>query len=118
VANGKGIQYSTISREVENNFKKWLDYSGLKENECFSMISNGSSAIHLEEDSEYTHVYIMSESKSIGEPFIWQKNSKVPYKAFWLDLMLFLSYMASQSECERFLKTVKEFSEKYKVNLK
>mgnify|MGYP000848152659 CR=1 FL=1 len=113
VMQGKGKEYSDISREIEQTFFQWLQWAGVSEQDFYKALINEPYVIaESTMENGDVSVTIHAGFLSVGAPLIWEKLGGTDIDDFHANVLLLLSYVASHCENKKFGKEVSAFCDR------
>jgi hypothetical protein len=113
IMSGKGKEYGVVSKETEATFQSWIEADGITVREFDELMKNESKEICVEQSKTSVTVSIYAGSEMVSCPFVWNVGGGIKQEAFWVDLLLLLTYIAGRIEDDKFLSEVKQIAQKY-----
>lgn len=110
---GKGKEYGEISKGTEATFYQWIEAAGITVSEFDELMKNEPQKIDIKKDREQITVSIYTGGEMVSCPFVWSERGGIKLKAFWVDLLLLLTYIAGRNDDGKFLLVVQNFAQKH-----
>lgn len=111
IMSGKGNEYGHVSKEIENIFENWLDATEITRKEFDELMMKEPKEIKVLQTDNRISVSIYAGSTLIASPFVWEKESNIKKQAFWVDLLLLLTYISGRIQDEDFSAEVKKIAQ-------
>ncbi|BAL01886.1 hypothetical protein OBV_p-00310 (plasmid) [Oscillibacter valericigenes Sjm18-20] len=113
VMQGKGREYSDVSKEIEKIFFQWLQWAGVSPLDFYTSLKKEPYNIAEQTlDNGDVSVVINAGFLPAGAPLIWEKNGCVGIDDFHANVLLLLLYIAAHCENRAFKKEVSRFCDR------
>lgn len=108
----KGKEYSKVAKEVEQNFRNWLDASMMGEADFLNYCNSRYFRLSYDFDGTEAVISLENGGGEFALPLIWDKKSGIALNDFKSDASLLLLYVANKCSNEISVKTIKSFVKK------
>lgn len=109
ILSGKGTEWSEESAAIMELFRQWLIMSGLKRTEFLNRADRGRFKICFHREDGAAKIVLEDETGTIGEPFVWWKDSGIAFEDYMMDAGFLLLHIGSLCRSEAAKKEINDF---------